>query len=496
MTGFSGRLLLGAALFLSSVQAQDQLALRSQQAKQLMSQGRFAEAAAIYDELCKALPTNTGLRLNLGMALQMSGKAKDSIPHLETVLKAQPGLLPALLTLASARLQQNEPKLAIPLLEKAVPLDAANPAPRGMLATALLATGRAGEAAPHFRKLTEIAPADPKGWNGLGRAYEAISVQAFEQLSKSAPESAYWFTLLAESRNKQSQNRAAFFFYRKAADKAPKLRGVHAALADIYRRTDHADWAAKEDALEAAIPRLDCKAARSLECDFAATRYLPITTSPLATPEALFWKVRAANQLAVQAFSTLEKLPESMEVLTIVAELHAAQGRHKESANAWDRALTLSGGDPGIRRELAAALIAAKDFSAAQAVIDKLMSQEPSAPDVNFLQGDLLLVQQEAEKAIPFLRIAVAADAKLLPAQAALARALLQTGQGEAAVPHIQAALPLDDDGSMHFQLARAYQAAGKADLAKTAMAKYQEIRSRMQASNATLEEEAQITPP
>jgi predicted Zn-dependent protease len=495
-----GRLVTRAALLVfgtvAMAQQTDQLALRSQQAKELMGQSRFLEAADIYEELCRALPANPGLRLNLGLALHMAGKPRESIPHFEAVLKTQPNALPALLSLGSARLQLNQPQQAIGPLRKAVPLDPGNPAPRGMLASALLTTGLATEAAAHFRKLTEMLPEDTKGWNGLGRSYEAMSVQAFDRLTKLAPESGYWFALVADSRNRQSQNRAAFYFYRKAAERAPKLRGVHQALAAIYRRTDHPDWAAKEEQREAALGTPQCKATRSAECDFIAGRYLALISAPATTADSLYWRVRACDALARESFDRLARLPESVELHQFLAEFHGSQGRSLEAAREWEAALRLAPGDPGIEREAAAARIAVKDFPAAQQILDHLLAREPSAADVNFLQGDLLLNQQQAERAIPFLKMAADTDATLLPAQASLARAYLQAGQGEAAIPHIQAALPLDQDGSLHFQLARAYQTSGQADLARTAMGKYQEIRAKLQADKQILEEEVLITPP
>src|SRR5216684_1590182 len=50
----------------------DDLALKSQRAKELMAEGRFAEAIPIYRELNHAVPNNPGLMLNLGMALHMA----------------------------------------------------------------------------------------------------------------------------------------------------------------------------------------------------------------------------------------------------------------------------------------------------------------------------------------------------------------------------------------------------------------------------------------
>ena len=85
---------------------------------------------------------------------------------------------------------------------------------------------------------------------------------------------------------------------------------------------------------------------------------------------------------------------------------------------------------------------------------------------MNFIAGDSLLRLEEPEKAVPYLRAALAADPKLLAADASLGLALSRLGKNAEAVPHLQKALELDEDGSLHYQLARAYQAAGEAEKA------------------------------
>ena len=46
-------------------------------------------------------------------------------------------------------------------------------------------------------------------------------------------------------------------------------------------------------------------------------------------------------------------------------------------------------------------------------------------------------------------------------------RAYPELGQPQQAIPHLKAALPIDDDGNLHCLLARAYQTSGQADLRK-----------------------------
>ena len=54
----------------------------------------------------------------------------------------------------------------------------------------------------------------------------------------------------------------------------------------------------------------------------------------------------------------------------------------------------------------------------------------------------------------------------------------------------------MDEDGSIHFQLARAYQRAGNADASKQMMAEYTRIQQRSENEQRDLEEKAKITAP
>src|SRR5215831_15994667 len=142
-----GRPATRAALLLCSALAcfaqNESLAAKSQAAKLLMTEGRFADAVPLYRELCRTMPANLGLRLNLGLALHMSGNEREAIPEFETVLKSDPNNFPALLSLGAARLALNDPAPAIPPLEKVVAIQPDNIDARGMLAGALFEQGRA-----------------------------------------------------------------------------------------------------------------------------------------------------------------------------------------------------------------------------------------------------------------------------------------------------------------------------------------------------------------
>src|SRR5882724_9191913 len=66
-----------SALFLFAAFGQqpseDHLNQKAQQAKSMMSAGRYEEAIPIYQQLVKAVPGNPGLVLNLALAQHMAG---------------------------------------------------------------------------------------------------------------------------------------------------------------------------------------------------------------------------------------------------------------------------------------------------------------------------------------------------------------------------------------------------------------------------------------
>lgn len=490
-----------AALFflagLALAAQSEELVRKSQYGKQLMSEGRYADAIPVYEELVQALPGNPGLMLNLALAERMAGQLPKAIPHFEAVLKLQPDNLPALLSLAASRLQLNEPRLAIDSLRKVVASDPDNRDAHGMLAGALLALGRSEEAAGHYRKLTALVPGDPKAWFGLGKTYETLAAQAFERLGKAAPDSAYTAALLADSRVQRGQYRSAFFFYRQAASKLPSLPGLHAGLGEVYRRTGHDDWAAAEDRRERALPAPDC-ATRTAACRFVAGKYLESAQAAQKsrTPESFFWAAKSYDKLALEAFAKLGSLPESVELHAIKAQILGAHNQHLEAAGEWRAALSLEPGSPKLVRELTTSLFLARDYEHARPLIEEHLRADRGSAELNFMMGESLLRTEQPDKAVPYLEAALRAEAGMTAAHASLGLALMQLNQGAQAIPHLKQALELDDDGSLHYQLARAYQATGDSERARAAMAQYQQIVRQNEQQKEALAKEAQITAP
>ena len=488
--------LLLFALMSPSVRAQpNELAARGKQATQAMNEGRYEHAAAIYRQLLLALPGDAGLHMNLGMALAMAGREGEAIAPLRRAVELQPTLLQAHLFLGSSLLSLGRGADAVPSLERVVkgrPQDAIS---RGLLARALLAAGRPDPAIAELKVVATETPRTPAVWYELGQAYNAVVQDTLATFAHATEEKPFRDLLLADALREDRRFGLAFRRYRDLLPLLPGTRAVHDSLAVVYEEAGHPSWAAQQRKLGAAVT-LDC-AQRPAECSFAAGRHDEVLsqTADKADPWSRYWRTRAASALGAAAFAKLEALPDSRERRLMRAERAAADNRHVDAVKELEAALAVTPDDPGLLAELAVAHYRARDYEQALAVTKTLLARVPGDPDAMSLQGHALLELQRLGEALPILERAVELNPQDVGARTALGRAYVQKGDAAAAIPLLEPALADDQDGTLHFQLARAYQAVGQAEKAKPLLAKYQELQRAQGERNAN-ETEPTITPP
>ncbi|MFL6350469.1 MAG: tetratricopeptide repeat protein [Bryobacteraceae bacterium] len=465
---------------------------KSQRGKDLMAEHKFAEAVPIYRELVQAVPDNPGLLLNLGMALHLAGRSREAIAPLAHAIKLDPDILPAWLFLGACYLSAGDPERSLEPLERYIRLQPDDPGGHQTLGDALLATSKLRQAVSQYKKLAELEVNNPHAWYGLNRGYAALADAAFQTVEKDAPQSAWWFALIADERVKRRQLRSAFFFYKKAEATQPNLPGLHASIALVYEESGHPDWAKTERQKDASG---NCTASIQA-CDFLGGRFEEVIQRGGTTVEAYYWQSRAFARLAQSAFEHLENLPDSPEIHELRAEQLRARRQNLESANEWRKALAFAPNDERLREELLSSLYRAKDYAAALKLVDELLRENPKSAELNFMKGDILLSSQDAAKAIPYVETALKLKPNLLVARAALGRAYMQAGRQPNAIPHLQAALSIDEDGSLRYQLARAYQATGQTALAKKTLEDSAQQQKADREEKSKLEQEMKITPP
>lgn len=496
-------LFLGALLTVPAhraiAQESDIPAARASEAAAAMEAGRFDSAAAIYDELVAARPNNAGLLMNLGMARYMAGHPDQALPVLRKAVRLNASLAPASLFLGASLLDLGQFAEATAPLQRAVTLMPKNPDAVEMLARSYLGSSRPSKAAIQYRSLTALLPLNAKAWYGLTRSYESIAEASFAALQKEFPTSPLLEVIVADLAVTQEKYAAALRIYRRALEGNVPVGGLHESVADLYEQAGKSEWAATE--LAKAKPRTAAYcAARVAECRFLERKFQEslAAAQPATGAVARFWTIRAANRLAVEAFNHLETLPASAELHLIRAEIAQSRNRFPEGVAEIREALKLEPGNPLIENSLADALVRAHDLDNAIPLLERLTREQPDDGSLLLMYGDALLQARQLDRAIPVLEQAVKAPAAPAAARAQLGRAYVQAGKYSEAVPHLEASLEPDEDGDVHFQLARAYQALGRSDEAQKALQVYQSRRPAptTASENAADPSDATLTPP
>ena len=161
--------------------AQPDAAAEAQRGKAAMTRGDFETAATVYAQLVKAFPADAGIRLNLGMALSMSDRLGEAMPHLERAVALQPTLAAAWLFLGANWLQMGETAKAVPVLRKVVALEPGNVRARTLLGDALRAQDRDG--APPSSSCRHVQRSGERAWLVSGpKLRSACAERAFARL--------------------------------------------------------------------------------------------------------------------------------------------------------------------------------------------------------------------------------------------------------------------------------------------------------------------------
>lgn len=474
--------------------AQDSaLASQSRAARQAFVDGRYQEAVSLYRKLVDALPSDNRLRLNLALALEKAGNNSAAIPELEKITRTEPKLAPAWFLLGLAHQRLKQPGKAIHPLQQAVRLDPGNLPALLELADAELSAGRAHDAIRDFASLSRRGPEMTKAWQGLGMSYVALSEEFFKQMEREYPRSSGWYALAARSSEGSGRDAEALRLYQRAIQAGPVLRGLHAARAEIYKRTGHADWAAEEEKRESQIASLKCTTP-SPACAYEKRDWQAVLAAPPRSAEDLYWSALASAELARESLAHLERLPPSPEMHEVLAEADQRMGRRIEAVAEWKKALAMDPASYRLQGRLAESLYRAREYAEAETLLRKLVKTQPENGNWHYLLGSVLFNEHRDAEALPYLRQSVQLLPDFVPAQAVLGRVYLNVDQPAKAVEFLERARVLNDP-SVLFALSTAYRRSGEAAKSKAALDQYRSLSGTPGAATQPASEEA-IPPP
>ena len=380
-------------------------------------------------------------------------------------------------------------------LERAATANPSDVQAQRRLAAAYEAAGRKLDAAAAWSRVTELAPQTPAGWYALGLAYNAVAQEAARSFEDQQAEAAWRQLLTADSLLATGHLTDAFVIYRIVQGQLPSMVTIHDSVAQIYERSGHTAWAARERE-RSVLPSDGCAVHKTL-CEFRAGRYRSALDLAMAgsDAESRYWQARTARELSRASYAHLDTLADSPERRASRATIARAEDRHLDAVTELTAALKLAPGTPALAFELATALYGARNFEQALTTVEPLLRARPDDPRLVKLAGYSLMQLRRLDESLPLLQRAAALDPSDPGPQLALGRAQVQRGDYAAAIPLLEPHLGTDSDGSLHVQLARACTGTGQREKAAQLLKRSQELQRAAEERSAAAAQR-KIEPP
>lgn len=180
-------------------------------------------------------------------------------------------------------------------------------------------------------------------------------------------------------------------------------------------------------------------------------------------PEASYWRGRCYEKLATAAYLKLSELnPDSYRVHQLLGDLAVANGDDRKATEEYRAALSVKPSLPNLHYSLGHLLWKDLKVKEAREEFEAELKLDPQHPGALDELGDTYLLEHQPEAALPYLTRAVARDPNNPDIHRDLGTAYSELHNYEKAAAELRIALVGDHDGSVHYKLARTYQALGQ----------------------------------
>lgn len=220
-----------------------------------------------------------------------------------------------------------------------------------------------------------------------------------------------------------------------------------------------------------------------------ALRALP--SHPAAA--GLYWSIKAEEKLALTSLARFQQLePDSARSHILMGDIYRQRTRYDDAQKEYSKALDMSPDDAAALLGLASAYLDNAKTDQAIATAQKALALNPDSPEVNAIMGEAWIAQHKFSDAEPFLLKALKAKPQMLPhIHALLGRIYNAEGKTPEAVRELKLGAGSDDDGSIHYLLARLYEKSGDKTAANDAIAQMKVTQERRRQSAVTAFEDS-----
>src|SRR5229473_2198316 len=425
---------------------------RSEQllAESYASSTEWPSAVIHFQNALVASPNRAGLHAELGEILLRAGKVNQSIREFDEELRHDPGNLRALVRRGEASLLHENVEASLQDWGKALAIEV--------------------EQTERLLGLREEGFGDSALEQLPGAAREKIQKLAGELQNRNSPAAHLALAFLAEQKGNFSQ--AATQATLAASTSGKDVTGRNCTEADVNLALLRGQFSEVAPCVGTVLTsrtsaELRLRVASALlEAGENETALKTLEGLPAAdrnSAEASYWRARCYEKLATAAYLRLYQAdPGSHRLHQLMGDLESAKGNDGKAIEEYRAAIALKPSLPNLHYSLGHLLWKDLKVPEARVELEAELALNPRHPGALNDLGDTYLLEHKPNKAFPYLVRALAADSGNPDIHRDLGTAYSELGDYRKAEEQFKIAVSADHDGSVHYKLARVYQALGE----------------------------------
>lgn len=213
--------------------------------------------------------------------------------------------------------------------------------------------------------------------------------------------------------------------------------------------------------------------------------------------EALYWSIKANERMAFASLERFEQLdPDSARSHVLLGDVYQQLERYDDAQSEYQKALSVSPSDEAAMLGLASAYLNNYNPKGAMTVAQNALAGSPDDPELNLVMAQALLDQREYAEAEPYLQKSLNAKPQMLPRiHALLGKSYAETGRTHEAIQELNLGASSDEDGSLHYLLARLYRKEGDIKDSQAALDRLKAIKQQCSTRGVKRVEDPDLSP-
>jgi len=442
-------------------------------AESLDRQSRYAEAAKIYMSVLDVKPQPPCLHSGLGWTLLMQQRRAEAVAAFKADQEPDSSCALAMLGQARLAIYSNDGDEALKLLSQLWARD------RGFVTTQIstLAEGLAADHATNLRKT-------------LSEQHEVMPVALYELLTGA----------LNGTTTEIAGNTVA---HDSKTSPAITSEVVPLGTAEAYYQAG--EYQRCSDRLSSTRSATSDKLLLLATCsyftgDFERSSEASATLVDIVSGSAagLYWSIKSNEKLALQALAHYEELePDSARSHILLGDIWRQRNAYTEALDEYRKAQQIDPSDQAAMLGISSAYLGNNDIEKAIETARTALLKNADDPELNLIMAEALVAHHDYAEAEPYLDKSLKAKPQMLPhVHALLGRVYAEAGRNTDAIAQLNLGTESDNDGSVHYQLARLYREIGDAKSAAAALEQMKAIQKRELERERTNFEEAPSAPP